>query len=421
MKRVSTILLAGLLVLGGTGSVWSATCSSGVSQPKTFVAEQLNSADLNSGLTTNTNAHNDCFNATTGHKHNLTDSPKIDASDAIIDKLQMDEVAAPTFGANHGFFYVKDVSGVSEAFYMDDSGNEIQLTDGGGIASVINTSTNFVNLLRNGGQEYWSAGTSVAPDGWTLAGAGATVAREGTTFRTGVFSAKVIRSGADATLTASAIDNTTEYHNVHFRSRAITLGAWVWSSVASSSRLRIDDGIGTTDSSLHTGGSSWEFLTVTRTLSATATKVDAQFMVILDTTAYVDGVVMVQGTGQPAFSPHSSDDMVPVIDPQGTPNANQLYKGNIVKGWINFNGTGTIAINDSFNVSSIVDNGTGNYTINWDRDFADANYAMSLVTSTDGSGLILTQLAGSVHVLCVNRDGVGTDSNPVVAVAIGNQ
>ena len=33
-----------------------------------------------------------------------------------------------------------------------------------------------------------------------------------------------------------------------------------------------------------------------------------------------------------------------------------------VKGWIDFNGTGTIAINDSYNVSGIVDNGTGDYT-----------------------------------------------------------
>ena len=32
------------------------------------------------------------------------------------------------------------------------------------------------------------------------------------------------------------------------------------------------------------------------------------------------------------------------------------------KAWVNFNGTGTIATRDSFNVSGVVDNGTGNYT-----------------------------------------------------------
>ena len=44
------------------------------------------------------------------------------------------------------------------------------------------------------------------------------------------------------------------------------------------------------------------------------------------------------------------------------------------KVWIKMNGTGTIAINDSFGVSSIVDNGTGFYTINFSTAFASTNY-----------------------------------------------
>jgi hypothetical protein len=43
--------------------------------------------------------------------------------------------------------------------------------------------------------------------------------------------------------------------------------------------------------------------------------------------------------------------------------------------WINFNGTGTPAIRGSGNVSSITDNGTGNYTINFTTAMPDANYA----------------------------------------------
>ena len=35
------------------------------------------------------------------------------------------------------------------------------------------------------------------------------------------------------------------------------------------------------------------------------------------------------------------------------------------KAWVNFNGTGTVAIRASFNVSSITDNGVGNHTINF--------------------------------------------------------
>lgn len=55
------------------------------------------------------------------------------------------------------------------------------------------------------------------------------------------------------------------------------------------------------------------------------------------------------------------------------------------KAWVNFNGTGTVAIRTSFNVSSITDNGTGDYTINFTSAFADANYAASYA-SGDASG-----------------------------------
>jgi len=42
--------------------------------------------------------------------------------------------------------------------------------------------------------------------------------------------------------------------------------------------------------------------------------------------------------------------------------------------WVNFNGTGTVAIRDSFNVSSITDTGTGYYTVNFTTAYADTDY-----------------------------------------------
>jgi len=44
-------------------------------------------------------------------------------------------------------------------------------------------------------------------------------------------------------------------------------------------------------------------------------------------------------------------------------------------GWCSMNGTGTVAILDSYNISSIGDNGTGFYDLNWGRDFANDDYA----------------------------------------------
>jgi len=45
------------------------------------------------------------------------------------------------------------------------------------------------------------------------------------------------------------------------------------------------------------------------------------------------------------------------------------------KAFVNFNGTGTVAITDSYNVSSITDNGVGDYTVNFTTAFANTNYA----------------------------------------------
>ena len=45
------------------------------------------------------------------------------------------------------------------------------------------------------------------------------------------------------------------------------------------------------------------------------------------------------------------------------------------KSWINFNASGTVAIRDSFNVSSLTDNGTGNYTVSFSTAMANTTYA----------------------------------------------
>ena len=52
--------------------------------------------------------------------------------------------------------------------------------------------------------------------------------------------------------------------------------------------------------------------------------------------------------------------------------------GTYCRAWVNFNGTGTVAIRASFNVSSITDNGTGDYTVNLANAMPDANYGWSV-------------------------------------------
>ena len=64
--------------------------------------------------------------------------------------------------------------------------------------------------------------------------------------------------------------------------------------------------------------------------------------------------------------------------------------------WVNFNGTGTVSINDSYNVSSITDIGTGAYDINFATDLDNTNYGVCGV-GTGGS-----TTGTSVHISAVN-------------------
>jgi len=56
------------------------------------------------------------------------------------------------------------------------------------------------------------------------------------------------------------------------------------------------------------------------------------------------------------------------------------------RAWVNFNGTGTVAIRASGNVSSITDNGTGDYTVNFTTAMSDANYSVNQAYQPDSSG-----------------------------------
>ena len=60
----------------------------------------------------------------------------------------------------------------------------------------------------------------------------------------------------------------------------------------------------------------------------------------------------------------------------------------LCRAWVNFNGTGTVAINASGNVSSVTDNGAGSYTVNFTTAMPDANYAYSTnaIRGTGGNG-----------------------------------
>ena len=58
----------------------------------------------------------------------------------------------------------------------------------------------------------------------------------------------------------------------------------------------------------------------------------------------------------------------------------------LCRAWVNFNGSGTVAIRASGNVSSITDNGSGDYTVNFTTALADANYGFAVSCQGAGAG-----------------------------------
>lgn len=107
-----------------------------------------------------------------------------------------------------------------------------------------------------------------------------------------------------------------------------------------------------------------------------------------------------------------------------TPAANTLYTDNIVKGWIKFADSGTAGITDDFNVTSIADNGTGDYTVTWDRDFANDSYAVVGTaldaTSPDHYVVVIAQAAGTTQVNNTNSGGTQADCATCYLIAVGD-
>lgn len=88
----------------------------------------------------------------------------------------------------------------------------------------------------------------------------------------------------------------------------------------------------------------------------------------------------------------------------------------IAKAWVSFNGTGTVAIRASGNVSSITDNGTGSYTVNFTTAMPDANYGVCCTGGAQSGSGTTAIFMNSVNkqttsVLVSTRNGVNVDND----------
>jgi hypothetical protein len=120
--------------------------------------------------------------------------------------------------------------------------------------------------------------------------------------------------------------------------------------------------------------------------------------------ADTSGVVQIQNNGTTRLEANGTG---VVVTGTGSVSGNFTASGNLLfnsgygsavigygcRAWVNFNGTGTVAIRASGNVTSITDNGTGDYTINFTTAMPNVNYsAVSINTPiANGGGIIGVQ------------------------------
>jgi hypothetical protein len=87
------------------------------------------------------------------------------------------------------------------------------------------------------------------------------------------------------------------------------------------------------------------------------------------------------------------------------------------RAWVNFNGTGTVGIRDSGNVSSITDNGAGNYTVNFATAMPDANYTAGYTLDSEADNINQFQISAAPRTIYLQQDLQTSSSSRVFAGA----
>ena len=107
------------------------------------------------------------------------------------------------------------------------------------------------------------------------------------------------------------------------------------------------------------------------------------------------------------------------ISIQGEGSATTNLQQGLAKAWAAFDGSGTVEIDDSNNIASMTDNGTGDYTLTITNDMANANYAPVSScqlngTSPDFVGAV-SKAVGSTEFHAAHDNGSLSDMNDLYA------
>jgi hypothetical protein len=136
---------------------------------------------------------------------------------------------------------------------------------------------------------------------------------------------------------------------------------------------------------------------------------------------------MLLSTIQTLFAASAADQETGSSAAKNVTPAVQHRHASAAKAWVNFDGTGTVTIQNDYGVSSITDNAGGDFTVNFDQAFSSANYAFA-VTPGQGTGTAVIVAfsaaaapSASAFRFQVNQIGVGAfDPDPCSAIFFGD-
>ena len=143
---------------------------------------------------------------------------------------------------------------------------------------------------------------------YTVSGAGAQYRRSGTgltatTRKVGKYCVQLTAGGGATGSLTQQLLTTTSYDDV-FDLETFSAGCYVWCASSSAARISLYDGAGTVYSSYHTGNSTWQWLTLTKTIEAAADRLAFNMEAASGVTAYFSGPTVIMGPIPPStFKP----------------------------------------------------------------------------------------------------------------------
>ena len=185
----------------------------------------------------------------------------------------------------------------------------------------LGTDTARLNLLTNGGFEIWQRGngpftqsSTFTTDRWAISLAGTdtiSMSRDTTNVDVGSNAAAAVTFTLGSGAGGSALYVPSPFTDgPNLKSKTVSLSVRVRTSVANAVRVGLNDGTGYTYSAYHSGGGTYETLTLTKAIAGTATTLSTAIFFAANCTAYLDNAMLVVGSVPADYAPlHPADDL----------------------------------------------------------------------------------------------------------------